>query len=280
MAIARIPMKTLLVTAALVLVALPAFGAIQYEFVQKNTGADAAEPVTDLTGRAVIDGERLRVDFIGGNLYPPGTYMISTDGRRLVFVDPTKQWFTEVNTASVATALGASSIRITNLKSSLEARDDKPTIAGYATEHSRLTISYDISITVRSMPLKQHVQTEVDTWATPQFSAASVTSFLSGLRTGNPDLDRLLETETTRLKGFPLRQTVTTRAIADLPPVSRSEIKTPTAKTLVREMWVTSIHETPPDARLFTIPADYHRADVQEAPKAARETLTFDPPAK
>jgi hypothetical protein len=48
----------------------------------------------------------------------------------------------------------------------------------------------------------------------------------------------------------------------------------------VREMWVTSIREVPPDAALFTIPSNYRRADVQEAPKAARETLTFDPPAK
>ena len=273
-------MKTLLVTAALVLAALPSFAAIQYEFVQKNTSADTVEPVSDLTGRAVIDGERLRIDFLAGNMYPPGTYMVSTDGsRRLLFVDPTHQWFTEVNTASVATTLGASSIKISNLKSSLEMRDDRPVIAGYATEHSRLTISYDISVTVKAIPLKQHVRTEVDTWATAQFPSAAARSFLSGLRTGNPEIDNLLEVQTTRLQGFPLRQTVTTRAVADLPP-SRSQIKTPTTKTMVREMWVTSIQETAPDPRLFAVPAGYRRADVQEAPKAARETLTFDPPAK
>ena len=273
-------MKRLLVTAALVLVAIPSFAAIQYEFVQKNTSADSVEPVSDLTGRAVVDGDRLRIDFLGGNLYPPGTYVVSTDGsRKLIFVDPTKEWFTEVNTASVATALGTSNIRITNMKSSMEVRDDRPVIAGYATEHSRLTISYDISITVKSIPLRQHVQTEVDTWATPQFPAASAMSFLSGLRTGNPDIDKLLDVEATRLKGFPLRQTVATRASADITP-SRSQLQTPTTKTLVREMWVTSIRETPPDSRLFAIPANYHRADVQDAPKAARETLTFDPPAK
>ena len=273
-------MKTLLVTAALVLVALPAFGAIQYEFVQKNTSADSVEPVSDLTGRAVMDGQRLRIDFLGGNLYPPGTYVVSTDGsRRLLFVDPTKEWFTEVNTASMATALGTSNIRISNLKSSLETRDDRPVIAGYPTDHSRLTITYDISVTVKAIPLKQHVRTEVDTWSTTQFPSASAMSFLSGLRTGNPDIDKLLDVETTRLQGFPLRQTVTTRAVADVP--GRSEIKTPTSRTLVREMWVTSIREVPPDAALFTVPAGYRRADAQDAPRAARETLSFDdPPTK
>jgi hypothetical protein len=273
-------MKTLLVTVALTLTAVSASAAIQYEFVQKNTSADSAEPVSDLTGRAVVDGDRLRIDFLGGTLYPPGTYVISTDGaRRLRFVDPTKQWYTEVSTATVATALGAGNIRIANLKSSSEIRDDRPMIAGYPTEHSRLTLSYDISVTVKSIPLKQHVQTEVDTWATSQFPPASGMSFLSGLRTGNPDIDKLLDVETTRVKGFPLRQTVTTHATADLPP-SRSEIKTPATRTMVREMWVTSIQEIPPDAKQFVIPASYKRTDMPEPPKAARETLTFDPPAK
>jgi hypothetical protein len=274
-------MKRLLVTVALTVVAVSAQAAIQYEFVQKNTNADTVDPVAELTARAVVDGDRSRVDFLGGNLYPPGTYVISTDGsRRLLFVDPTKKWFTEVNTASVASALGAGNIRVSNVKSSLQVQDDRPVIAGYPTEHSRLTITYDISVTMKSIPLKQHVKTEIDTWSTPQFPSASAMSFLSGLRTGNVEIDKLLEVETTRVHGFPLRQTVTTRASADLPP-RRSEIRAPTSRTLVREMWVTSIREVPPDGKLFLVPAGYRRADVEEAPKAARETITFEePPAK
>jgi hypothetical protein len=273
-------MKTLLVTVALTLFAVSSSAAVQYEFVQKNTSADAVEPVSDLRARAVVDGDSSRIDFLGGTLYPPGTYVVSTDGaRRLLFVDPVKEWYTEVNTASVVTALGASNIRITNLKSMMEKRDDRPIIAGHETEHARLTITYDISVTVKSIPLKQHVRTEVDTWTTPQFAAAASASFLSGMRTGNPEIDRLLEVEATQFKGFPLRQTVTTRTVADLPP-SRSELKVPTTRTIVRDMWVTSIRETAPDASLFVIPSKYRRADAQEAPKAARETLTFDPPAK
>ncbi len=270
-------MKRLLVTVALALVAIPSSAAIQYEFVQKNTSADTAEPVTDLTARATIDGDRSRIDFLSGSLYPPGTYVVSTDGaRRMLFVDPEKEWFTEVNTTSVATALGSSNIRISNLKSTLETRDDRPVIAGYTTDHSRLTISYDIAVTVKNMPIKQRVRTEIDTWATPHFPPVSAMSFLSGLRTGNPEIDKLLDVETTRVKGFPLRQTVTTKAVADLPP-TRSELKTPTTRTLVREMWVTSIRETAPDASLFAVPPHYRRADLPEAPKAAKETLTFGP---
>ena len=273
-------MKRLLVTVALTLVAASASAAIQYEFVQKNTSPDPVEPVTDLTARATIDGHRSRVDFMSGNLYPPGTYVVSTDGTgRLVFVDPTKQWFTEVNTASVATALGARNISVTNVKTAVENKDDRPVIAGYPTDHTRMTITYDISVTMKSIPLKQHVRTEIDTWTTAQFPNDSAVGFLSRMRTGNAEIDRLLDLQMTQLTGFPLRQVVTTRTTADLPP-TRSEIKTPTSRTIVREMWVTAIKEVPPDAALFTIPANYRPADVQDAPKAARETLNFDPPAK
>ncbi|HEY0371107.1 MAG TPA: hypothetical protein VGD79_03860, partial [Thermoanaerobaculia bacterium] len=217
--------------------------------------------------------------FIAGNLYPPGTYVVTTDGaRRLLFVDPSNQWFTEVNTASVATALGAGNIKISNLKSSVETRDDRPVIAGYPTEHTRLTITYDIAVTMKSIPLKQHIKTEVDTWATGQFPSPTAMAFLSGMRTGNVELDRLLDVESTRLQGFALRQIVTTRAEADLPP-SRSEIKTPMSRTIIREMWVTSIREVPPDAALFTVPANYRPSEAKDAPKAAREMVTFDPPA-
>lgn len=273
-------MKNLLVAVALALVAIPSSAAIQYEFTQKNTTPAAVEPVTDLTARAIVDGDRSRVDFLSGSLYPPGTYVISTDAsRRLLFVDPAKQWFTEYDTATVATALATSPIRISNFKSGFEMREDRPIIAGHVTEHTRLTMRYDITVTVKGIPLTQHVQTDVDTWATSDYAAQAGSSFLSTLRTGNPDIDRLLDAEALKLKGFPLRQTVTTRTVADLPP-SRSELKTPTAKTIIREMWVSSIRETAADPSLFMIPAGYRRADVQDVPKSATQTLSFGPPTK
>jgi hypothetical protein len=273
-------MKTLLVTAAFAFVTVSSSAALQYEFVQKNTTTDAVNPVTEMTGRAIVDGERSRVDFIGGTLYPPGTYVVSTDGaRRLLFVDPTKEWFTEVNTASLATALASSSIRISNVKTTLESKDDRPVLAGLPTEHTRLILTYDIAVVIKSIPLKQHVRTEIDTWSTPQFAAAAVTALASNLRTGNPEIDAVLDVEVMKVKGFPLRQTVTTRTMADIPP-TRSKLEVPAARTIVREMWVTSIREVNVNPATFVIPATYRRADQPEVPKAATQTLTFEPSTK
>jgi hypothetical protein len=272
-------MKRLLVTLALAWIAVPCFAAIQYEFMLKNTSDDAAKQSSDMTGRATIDGFRSRVEFLSGNLYPPNTYVLSTDATgRLYFVDPSKQWFTEINTAGIATALGASNIKIDNLKSKVESLPDRSTIAGIATDHNRLSISYDITVLMRSIPITQHIETDIDSWTTKQFGDVPQ-SFLSlGNRTGNTDLDRLLDTENSKIGGFPLRQIVTTRTKYDMP--ARTKLARPSSRTMTRETWITKIQETRAEPSQFTIPVSYRRADQPLLPRSTTETLTFNSGSK
>lgn len=272
-------MKRLLVTLALALIAVPSYAAIQYEFMLKNTSDDAAKPSSDMTGRATIDGFRSRVEFLSGTLYPPNTYVISTDSTgRLYFVDPGKQWFTEINTAGIATALGASGIKIENVKSTVETLPDRGRIAGIETDHYRLTISYDITVAMKNIPVKQHVQTEIDSWTTMKFGDVPQSFLTRGSRTGNAELDRLLDNQTAKISGFPLRQLVTTRTKYDMP--ARSKLERPSSRTMTRETWVTKIQEITTEASQFTIPVSYRRADQPELPRSATQTLTFDPSSK
>jgi hypothetical protein len=272
-------MKRLLLTLALALIAVPSFAAIQYEFMLKNTSDDAAKLSSDMTGRATIDGFRSRVEFLSGNLYPPNTYVISTDTTgRLYFVDPAKKWFTEINTAGIATALGASNIKIGNLKSKVETLPDHSTIAGISTDHNRLSLSYDITVLMRSIPITQHVETEIESWTTRQFGDVPQSFLTLGNRTGNTDLDKLLETENSKIGGFPLRQIVTTRTKYDMP--ARTKLARPNSRTMTRETWVTKIHETKAEPAQFTIPVSYRRADQPLLPRSTTETLTFDSGSK
>jgi len=272
-------MKRLLVTVALALFAVPSFAALQYEFMQKNTTDNAAAPSTDLTARAIIDGDRTRVEFINGTVYPPGTYVVSTDAsRRLFFVDPSKQWYTEVNTSGIATSLGASNIKIENLKSEVTSLPDKLTIAGIPADHYHTEISYDITVVMKTIPLKQHVQTEIDSWMTTRFGIVHTGYIPGGNRTGNADLDRVLEAETPKAGGFPMRQIVTVRTHYDV--AARSKLKVPTSHTIIRETWVTNIKETASQPSMFVVPATYRRADQPEVPKATTQVLTFEPATK
>jgi hypothetical protein len=272
-------MKRLLVAVALAFIALPSFAAIQYEFMLKNTSDDAAKPSSDLTARATVDGFRSRVEFLSGTLYPPNTYVLSTDSTgRLYFVDPAKQWFTEVNTAGIATALGASNIQIANLKSNLETLPDRRKIAGLETDHHKITLTYDITVQMKTIPITQHVETEIESWTTTQFGDLPQSFLTRGSRTGNADLDRLLEAETAKVGGFPLRQLVTTRTRYEMP--ARTKLSRPSTRTMTRETWVTKIQETPTEASQFTVPPSYRRADQPDLPRSATQTLTFDPGTK
>lgn len=273
-------MKRLLVSVALASIAIPSSAAIQYELTQKNTSAHSAVPSRDMRARVTIDGDRSRVEFLSGNLYPPGTYVISHDAsRRRYFVDPGKQWYTEFDASGIATAIGSSSIKITNLKSSTETMPDRPKIAGIESSHTRITLSYDITVMMKALPLTQSVTTEIDTWSTMQFGEIQP-SFLAGtMRTGNKEIDRLLDSEASQLKGFPLRQVVTIRTTYEVP--KGSKLQRPNSRTITRETWVTSVRELPPDGALFTLPATYRRADAQEvAPSAAAGVLNFEPATK
>jgi Domain of unknown function (DUF4412) len=269
-------MKTLLVSVALAWIAFPSSAAIQYDFTQKNTNADAVVPTRDLNARATVDGDRARVDFLGGNIYPAGTYVITNDSGRLFFVDPDKQWYTEVNPSGVATAISASNIKVSNVKSSFETLTDRPKIAGYEAEHSRLTMSYDISIVMQNIPMTQHVTTEIDTWTTTQLGTVSQTFLSATSRSGNTEIDALHDSMSSKIKGFPLKQVVTTKT--NYQASRGSKLQRATSRTITREMWVTAIRETPPTAAMFQFPATYRRANPQDvAPSAAAGVLTFEP---
>ncbi len=272
--------NVLVMGVVLALVAVPAFAAIEYEFSQKTTTEDPLVPTTDLTAKAIVDGVRTRVEFRTGTLYPPGTYAVSNDPRQVFFVDPMNKSYTEINTAGATTSLAASSIRIENFKSNLDQMKDKPVIAGIPTDHYRLEISYDITVRMGSIPLKRHVTTTIDSWNTNRFGEMAQ-DFISGNRsyvTGNEQLDKLMAS--TRLPGFPMRQTITTKTQHDLPKVKGSQIEVPQVRTAVREMWVNSIREIPATGVLFTVPAAYAKANMPDAPRAATKTLTFDPEGK
>ena len=274
-------MKMLVVGVALTLVAYPAFAAIEYEFVQTNRMPNSATPSSDFSAKAVVDGTRSRVDFRSGNAFPPGTYVVSTDGsRRLRFVDPQQKAYTELNTLGIASAIGSSNITIENLKHDIIRLPDTQLIAGIPADHYRQTITYTITVRFGSMPLTQNVRTEIDKWTTERFGNVSDALGTNRIATGNPKIDEMIAAETSKIKGFPLKQTVriTTTDANAVRRASQSELKLPTSRTRTREMTVTAIRETKTEESLFTIPAEYKRNDFAErVHKSQMQVLSMEP---
>jgi hypothetical protein len=271
-------MKRLLITVALAIFAVPAFAAIQYEFIQKNTTDDPIRPVTDVSGRATVDGARSRVDYVGGNTYPPGTYVLSNDGaRRLYFVDPEKKSYTEFNTSGIATALATNNLLIENFTSNVETLPDRTKIAGVETAHHKISMKYDVTLTVQGIALKQHVTTNIEKWTSDQFAEIDLAFFSDSMQTGNEALDKLIDTEMAKAIGFPLRQIVTVRTSYDVP--IRTKITAPNTRTMTRETLITSIGQAKAEPSMFVLPASFRRADQPKTPDTDVKVLTFEGPA-
>jgi hypothetical protein len=265
---------------ALLLTGHAAFAAIQYEYFQTSRSDVQDGAAADFNARAVIDGLRSRVEFISGNAYPPGTYVISTDGaRKLLWVDPTQKIYTEVNSLNIASAIGASNISVSNLLSTVTKLDDAKVIAGIPTDHYRLTMTYSITVNFRNMPLKQAVRATIDAWTTVRFGDAAEAAFANNIQTGNANIDELIAVETTKIRGFPLKQTVqiVTLHESKLQPVG-SKLVLPASRTQTREMTVTSIGEAKAEDSLFRVPAQYKKIDFSDQiNKSQTQVLSVQP---
>ncbi len=259
-----------------------ASAAIRYEFRQTSSSDAEGSLALDCSGKAVIDGEKSRVEFQNCNAYPVGSFVITTNGSRvLTFVDPAKKSFADVNAAAVATALGSTQISITNKKVSTTEMPDHPVIAGIPTDHYRLTLDYDISLTFGNTPLVQTIHTIIDRWTTMSLGDVGETFLSSGaVRTGNPDLDDLIATESAKGKGFPLKQTIRTTAVNNRAKAIKSELVVNRSVTITRELSVTAVEPVAKVAEgTFVVPAGFHRADPlrDDTQKQPVQTLSMQP---
>ncbi len=270
----------------LVITTPAASAAIQYEFRQTTSSDIESIPSTDCVGRAILDGDRSRVEFLSGNAYPAGTYIIATNGSKtMTFVDPSRKTFVEVNAASVTSSIGSRKITVANKKIDVTKLPDHATIAGFPTEHYRLIMSYDITLNFGNLPLTQSVQTTIDKWTTSAFGDVGDTFLASGaLHTGNPDLDDLMTAENSNIKGFALKQIVNVTTINNhATQNSNSPLKVSRTVTQTRELVVTSIQ---PAAAVglatFTIPVTYHKAGPihDDTEKAPVQVLSMEPSGK
>lgn len=253
--------------------------AIQYEFRQTIRSDIESMPSGSVSGKAVIDGGKSRVDYLSGSKYPPGSYVISSQGAsRVLIVNPARKEYAEVNVGAMAGDLGTRQIKIENLRNDLQKLDDQQIIAGYPTTHYRLHTTYDITVMFGSIALKQSVNTIIDKWTTNAFGDLQESHVESNaLRTGNPQLDELIEAELSRISGFPLKQVVTVTTTS--PDANRNrnpQIKLNPVRRQVSELIITSIRNAPVDNAYFRVPDDFQRAVTKQG-EAGVHILAMEP---
>ncbi|HVR42622.1 MAG TPA: hypothetical protein VMS56_04185 [Thermoanaerobaculia bacterium] len=265
--------RSLILAVVVVLAAASLEAAVLYDFRQ-TARTDSTGPVAgEIEGKGVIDGDRSRVDFLRGNLYSKGSYIISIRGaQQILLVNPKRKSYAEIDLSAVANRLASGDLKITNLKTRVDKLPDHPTVSGFPTDHYRVETTYQITWTGGPLPLTQSVKTVVEKWTTNAFGDVAE-SFLdeSALRTGDPAFDQLIEAETSKIKGLPLRQltTVTAQGTGSLAQ-SSSRVSTPPTRTHVTEILLSNIRMESVPSATFEIPDDFRKAEHGDS--AADET--------
>lgn len=250
-------------------VSLPLSAAVRYEFRQTVQSDFKGIPSSDITARAIIDGQRSRVDFLAGAPYGAGSYVINAGDKMMYIVQPQKKTYTEIDVPSQSDPLqaAASRIQISNDKIDLKKLGDHPVIAGLPTDHYRLNTSYDITVTLGSVSLRQTVRTAIDKWTTDSFSESLSAVLGSSVpHTGNDKLDALIDAEAGKIKGLPLRQITTITTLGDQRNFG-SVLKVDPKRQQTSEVTISSIEEIPTPAGTFQIPGDYKKADLSQDQK-------------
>lgn len=253
------------VTLLISLTPLAAEGAVRYEFQQTTRTEPSRENNKVVVGSVYLDRGMSRVDYAKESTVGAGTWVIARNGGRdTIYVDPASRTYLSRTRGDLAETISGVQLQVSNLKIDRQNLGSGPVIAGYPTDHHRLTATYDVSISLGPVPLVQHVSTVIDKWTTPAFGDAGSEFFRGGApRTGNAEIDRLIEAETLEVPGFPLRQvtTITTEVSEKNLPRS-SQIQIDRSRRQVTEMTVTRIGRAESDPSLFQIPSGYRPIDA------------------
>jgi hypothetical protein len=266
--------------ALLVLFSTTLSAAVAYDFRQTHRSDRRSRVPAESQGQGLIDGDRSRVEFTGGNIYPAGAFIIATRGANsVIMANPATKSYSEVNLVALASRIASGEIEIRNLKTRVEKLPDHPTVSGLPTDHYRTETTYEISVRGSALTLTQNVHTSIEKWTTTAFGdVAGAFLDLDTFRTGNAQMDALLEAELSKVKGLPLRTvtTVTTTGTGNLArPGSKLE---PQKRVQVSEILLSNVRIEPAPAASFEIPPGFSKAEARGAAAQSRvHMLSMEP---
>lgn len=259
--------RIVLLLGALAFVASTASAGLKYEFSSVTSGRGG----TKMIGTAKVEGPNMRLDLREGDnvMFQDNSVVISKDGgKTLLVLDTKKKTYYELSLEDTFQAMGnmmksmGGMFQMSIDNQSVEVTDggDGGTIQGYPTRKYVVTTSYDLAMKIMGMNRSSHIDMKTESWSTDQIPQDSM-SFVQmrGLRTGMEDLDKLIEAQTAAVKGFPLKQIITT--------TTGQGRKTDTQTTT---MEVTSIEKTNIADSEFEIPAGYEKG---ESPLEAMQNI-------
>lgn len=250
---------------ACALAAVPAFAGIHY--TATTTTQDAKNKASDMVVEGWVSGDKARVEFKESNnpLAGAGAYLLTKDGGRTIYmVDPEEKTYMKWDMAALLGTMGAVmegmgpmlKFEFTDPKVQKLAEEPGGEVLGYPTTHTKYRTAYTMKIKVFGMGNESDIVSEQEFWTTDRLADPGLGVWLKANppRTGNEQLDKLIDSEMGKVQGFVLRSdtvTTTTPKKRGNPTVTRSTMKVTGLDT----------NASVPDAK-FEIPAGYQETEM------------------
>lgn len=266
--------RSLAATALFLAVAAPCFAGIHYKAT--TTTQDAASKSSQIVVEGWVSGDNAKVAFLesGGNpITEAGTYMLTKDGgRTLYLVNPEEKTYAKWDLQGMLGAMGSImnsmgpllKMQFSEPKVEKLAEGDGGTVQGLPTRHYKYRTSYTMTIKVLGMGNTTDVVTEQDIWAASKLADPGLGVWLRAEppRTGNAELDKLLNSEAYKFQGFPVKMVT----------VSTSTPKKGKPTTSRSTMEVTQLDAgANVPASAFEIPAGYEETQILPTTQGAAE---------
>ena len=212
-------MKRIVAVLCCAAVAVCAHAGVAYRFESVSTGVRE----TRVSGIATADRGRIRLDITrgDGSVLRDNTIALSIDhGRALRIIDSSSGTFYDVDlehllggiAALVKQLGGLVTIKVQNVRVNTRDAGDGGTIEGFPTRRASIECEYDLEVDAWGQKSKVHVATDVESWVTDTLPSDMRSIFqVSAMKSGIADIDKLIESQSGALSGFPLKQITTVR---------------------------------------------------------------------
>lgn len=227
----------------------------EYMAVTKGDGNEQAAQA-NMTVKGLVEGAKARVEFINSSnpMMPSGAYVLSQNGGKTMYmVNPEQRayskWDMEAMMGFAGGAMQMMGIKFTQPKIEKIADEKGPALLGYPTRYYRFRTSYTMSMNFMGMRRSTETVQDEEIWSTDRLNDAGFNMWLNQKpqKTGNPELDKLIEAELSKAQGFPLKRITTTMQ-------KESDGKTETSKMTFE---VTSLAKKDVPPSTFELPKGY-----------------------
>ena len=240
--------------------AVSASAGIYYEAVTTTEGKGQGD-MGDMKLKAWVEGENAKVEFHQSKnpMLEKGTYLLTHDGGKTMYlVNPKEKTYSKWDMQAMMNiaggAMGMVKMEISDPEVEQITREPGPEILGYPTTYHKSRISYETSVSVIGMKSTSKTMKEQEIWATTALTDPGLNMWLRDVpKSGNEDLDNLIEAEMETVEGIPLKTlTVTTT----------TDTKKNKSETSTMTMEVTKVEtKTIPDST-FEIPEGYEETQL------------------